>query len=176
MAGDWHTQISSYRLAQECFYCNQSSAPQFQGKGVLSRIISSGASQARRHFPLVITLSPQDPVQGMGSSICPSLGCQRGDFRIRAVNGIHPSQSRLVNLLVILPRDFQKAEDAMGQVYLQVQPYAGQTLPTETQKTQCTGSGPVCRESANPPASHPPKPEPLFSRHFIPPALKGEVD
>lgn len=40
-------------------------------------------------FLLVITKSPQDPVQGMGSSICLSMSCHREDFHIRAVHGTH---------------------------------------------------------------------------------------
>lgn len=39
-----------------------------------------GTSRARGTFLLEITRSPQDPVQGMGSSICLSMGCHRKDF------------------------------------------------------------------------------------------------
>lgn len=86
---------------------------------------------------------PSAPLQGMRSRICLSMGCHRGDFHIWAVRGIHLNQSRLVNLLLILLRDFQKAEES-DKFICKCSLTLGQALPTETWKTRSIGLGLVC--------------------------------
>lgn len=86
---------------------------------------------------------PSAPLQGMRSRICLSMGCHRGDFHIWAARGIHLNQSRLVNLLLILLRDFQKAEES-DKFIRKCSLTLGQTLPTETWKTRSIGLGLVC--------------------------------